>query len=172
MEWVAPVATATVGLAGIAFAWLTGKQSRDSAERVARDVWAREKRADAYVRVLEVSEQVGNWAQTVRPMIDTIPPADPSPPPAYTDQLSMNARLALYGSDDVRGAWTSWFTAFDAVRGTDLVIGVMKVTESRMGQPGIESLELWNKMERELRPAEKVARLALVEAVRLEMTPS
>ncbi len=36
-EWVAPVATGTVGVFGTFIAWLTGKQGRDHAETITRD---------------------------------------------------------------------------------------------------------------------------------------
>jgi len=42
-EWVGPVSTATVGVAGIFGTWLTGKQGRDRAEEISRKTLAQER---------------------------------------------------------------------------------------------------------------------------------
>lgn len=51
-EWVAPLATAVTGSAGILFTWINGKQARDQVERMTD---RRETRAD-YERVLDARQ--------------------------------------------------------------------------------------------------------------------
>lgn len=61
-EWVAPLATAVTGCAGVIFTWLTGHQSRRQADdlairnevRVQRETAARERR-DAYIATLRIT---------------------------------------------------------------------------------------------------------------------
>ena len=61
-EWVAPIATAVTGCAGVIFTWLTGHQSRRQADelairnevRVQRETAARERR-DAYIATLRIT---------------------------------------------------------------------------------------------------------------------
>ena len=61
-EWVAPVATAATGCAGVFFTWLSGNQSRSQADELAtrsearaqRETAARERR-DAYLATLRIT---------------------------------------------------------------------------------------------------------------------
>ena len=69
-EWVSPVATASVGMAGILGTWLTGKQGRDDAKAIASQklgherLLAKEDRHQqrlekAYVNLLDMMERAG-----------------------------------------------------------------------------------------------------------------
>ncbi len=94
-EWVAPAATAaattTVGVAGIFFTWLTGKQGRDHAETIsnqrltherllAKEAREQERLENAYVELLRMAERAGQWAQMVYPVFQSgQPPSTPLP---------------------------------------------------------------------------------------------
>jgi hypothetical protein len=63
---------------------------------------------NAYGRLLNVVERGGQWAQIVKPMIDTIPPRAVRPLPDLDEQAEAQALINAYGSDDVRRDFDSW----------------------------------------------------------------
>jgi len=93
-EWIPVIGAAIgataaviVGVTGIVFTWLTGKQAREQAELVAdkrlehertmaHEARRQERRGNAYVRLLTVVETTGQWAQMVKPMLDSDPPQE------------------------------------------------------------------------------------------------
>jgi hypothetical protein len=121
-EWVAPVATAaattTVGVAGIFFTWLTGKQSRDHAQETleeqlgherlqAREAREQERLENAYLELLKMAERVGQWAQMVYPMVETGPLPE-TPLPTLEVQADTAALQAAFGTDRVRQLTETW----------------------------------------------------------------
>src|SRR6516225_7409060 len=60
MDWLSPVVSGVVGLGGLALAWRTLTSTRE--HEVAR--WYGERRADAYVELLEVAEDISLAAAT------------------------------------------------------------------------------------------------------------
>jgi hypothetical protein len=177
-EWVALVATAAVGVVGIAFTWLSGKQGRDHAERLARignehaAAMAREERtqqrlADTYVALLEMAERVGQWAQAVRPMMDTSP-AQPVPPlPDLAEQATVEARVGAFGSIPVRERLDVWRSIVHDIIGKDFLIRLQEADAEHarpavnVGQP---RLEIHN-----ARPKEREAREALAHQIAVEL---
>ncbi|MGZ3384770.1 MAG: hypothetical protein ACXVB5_07625 [Isosphaeraceae bacterium] len=123
-EWVSPVATASAGVVaggiGVFFTWLTGKQSRDHAEETlreqlgherlqAREAREQERLATAYLELLRMAERVGQWAQMVYPVVDTVPSSMPDTPlPSLPDQAETAALVNAYGSAAVREKWDAW----------------------------------------------------------------
>ena len=83
-EWVAPTATFAVGAIGIVFTWLSSKQGKDHAERIAKlanehiEAMAREERTqrrleECYIALLDMAERAGQWAQMVANETDAQP---------------------------------------------------------------------------------------------------
>jgi hypothetical protein len=177
-EWVAPVATAAVGVVGIAFTWLAGKQGRDHAERVAQigndhvAAMAREERtqqrlADSYVALLEMAERVGQWAQAVRPTMDTSPAQLVPPLPDLAEQATAEARVGAFGSIPVRERLEVWRSIVHDIIGKDYLIRLQEA-DAEQGRPAVEvgqpRLEIHN-----ARPKEREAREALAHQIAVEL---
>jgi len=171
-EWVVAVSAvsgASIGAVGIVFTWLTAKQGREAAERGAANAWTRQQKSEAYVRALEVGEQIGNWAQCVRPMVGSDPPAVLPPAPTLETQASTSAWLLAYGSASARNAWEAWFAKVDAIRQADRSIALHQ-DMVRTGVPSEPSqANVWLDLETVLRPAEIEARAGFAAVVRSEI---
>jgi hypothetical protein len=174
-EWIGPAIGAAsavvVGVAGIVFTWLTGKQARDQAEltaesrleherTMAREARQQERLATAYVRLLGMAERIGQWAQMVKPMLDTIPPQPERPLPNLDEQAEAQALVNAFGSDEVREAFESWQKV---VRKAILEVNMINFEQARQKRSvhtvadlGEASMRLEN-----LRPSEVKAREAL-----------
>jgi hypothetical protein len=117
-EWVAPVVTGAVGLGGIVFTWLTGKQSRDQAlatlrqqlghDRLqAREAREQERLESAYLELLKMAEQAGVWAQMVYPVFQSGQPPN-TPLPSLDVQADAAALVAAFGTDEIREKTQAW----------------------------------------------------------------
>lgn len=84
-EWAGPVSGAVVGLGGLVAGWRISVGGRKHDERLAQQrheyetrasdaKWHRDRRADAYVELLDLAERMGAWIGMVHPMWDTDPP--------------------------------------------------------------------------------------------------
>jgi hypothetical protein len=178
-EWIGPVSAAVVGVSGIFFTWLTGKQARDQAEQVAdkrldhertmaHDAREQERRSNAYVRLLTVVECIGQWAQMVKPMLDTDPPQEVRPLPDLDQQAEAMALVNAFGSDEIRQSFESWR---DLV--WDMIWAVAEIDREqgsgqRYGPETSDSDEPYMKLLK-LRPAEDEAREALARQIRAEL---
>ncbi|QFS92294.1 hypothetical protein FIV07_16135 [Mycobacterium sp. THAF192] len=118
-EWVGPVATATVGIAGIFGTWLNGKQGRDDARTLAGEslkherLLAKEEREhkrleNAYLELLGMAERAGLWASNVHPFMDTDPPQPVPPLPSLESQAHIRALISAFGSEQVKSAMANW----------------------------------------------------------------
>jgi hypothetical protein len=58
----------------------------------------------------------------VRRAIDTIPPREIPPVPAYQDQIASKARLLAFASPEVQVLWEAWHDAFHEIRVADMKI--------------------------------------------------
>lgn len=108
-EWVAPVATGTtatiVGVSGVFFGWLNGKQARDDARATAWEARYQQRLEAAYLELLKMAERAGQWAQMVYPMIG---PGPDAPLPSLEVQADTAALLKAFGSDAVRERRETW----------------------------------------------------------------
>ena len=177
-EWVGPVATATVGVAGIFGTWLTGKQGRDRAEAISRETLAQERLLanearkqqrleNAYVDLLDMAERAGQWAQMVLPMIDTNPPQPvPAELPSLEEQAHTVALVQTFGSDEVLERMKTWRAVVKEIITTVELIKWEEAdpaTRQRDGQ-AIARVAL-----DELRPQERERREALAKQVAFEL---
>jgi hypothetical protein len=168
LQWIG---TAAVGALGIVATYTSGVSSRRHESH--RDAVTR--RANAYIEVLTIAEHVGNWAQRVRPLVDTTPPRDPPPLPDLNQQVRAQALMAAFGSDQVRDLLDRWRETVNEVSRADILIGF---ESQRRGEPRemrgepikIGNQDPWLALEQTLRPAEAAARGALGKRINQELT--
>lgn len=177
-SWLDSGATALLGVAGIFFTWLTGKQARDNARdlfqrqsehasREARLARSHDRRSDAYVHALEVAEQVGNWCQSVQPMVVTDPPQPLPDLPELGTQVAARARLLAFGSDEVRHLWTGWEDSARTILADDRYLADMRA-ESR-AEEGPYLMDVHRELTLEHKPTEARNRKALADQINLEL---
>jgi hypothetical protein len=177
-EWVGPVATATVGAAGIFGTWLTGKQAGDRAADISRktltqqrllssEARKQQRLEDAYVELLDMAERAGQWAQMVLPMIDTNPPQPvPAELPSLEEQAHTVALVQAFGSHEVLEWMKTWRAVVKKIITTVELIKWEEAdpaTRQRAGEP-IARVAL-----DELRPQELGRREALAKQVAFEL---
>ncbi|MFV8233070.1 hypothetical protein [Mycolicibacterium fortuitum] len=174
-EWVAPVATASAGIAGILATWLTGKQAREDAKQISRDtlehqrLLAKEERQQkrlesAYVKLLEMAEQTGLWATKVFPVTDTDPPQPVPPLPSLELQAHIRALINAFGSEAVASSMMNWLTVVRIMVSITDEIGL----ESVDFESGPADISLRARLEK-LRPEERQAREALAKKIATEL---
>lgn len=114
-EWVG---LSVLGALGMFFTWLSGKQGRDHAERLAlignehaarmvREERTHQRLADTYVALLDMAERVGMWAQAVRPLMDTDPPQPVPPLPDLAEQATVRHGWARSAQWRFANGWRS-----------------------------------------------------------------
>ena len=166
-EWVAPVATATtataVGVAGMFFTWLTGKEARDDARATAREAREQQRLENAYIELLDVAERTGQWVRMVCPVWDTNPPQPvPAELPSLPEQAHTEALVNAFGSAEVRERMKTW---------RDVALEVIStVTQIRWEEADPTGAEESPRRTLEhLRGQERVAREALANQVAVEL---
>jgi hypothetical protein len=165
-EWVG---TAGVAVAGIAATYGAGRSGRKHAEKLAREARTQERLADAYVEVLTIAARVGAWAQSVRPILDTNPPAVPPPLPSVEEQMRAEALLLAFGSKAARHVFELWReSAWEVIRG-DQSIAFGQQLAKEQGPSGIDHITIWRKLHEEQKPNEKERRGDLAETLSSEL---
>jgi hypothetical protein len=154
--------TALVGVAGIIGGVLiaNGRNRHESQQRQAESVeaharWHRERRADAYVELLQMAETVGVVVVASYPLFDT---GQPTPkPPGIDEQHRVTALVGAFGTREVKQVMESWkdiahsgFRAIEAVSRGD--------EDARLTLHEIRSQEI-------------AARKALADAIAQELAP-
>jgi len=110
-EWVAPVATGLVGVAGIAGTYLNGRLQTNTSVRLAREERTQNRLERSYVEVQRVVERYAQWADATMPIISAVE-HDPHPPLPQSDGPMLEATaLRLYWSSEVRGLVQAWTDA-------------------------------------------------------------
>lgn len=177
-SWIDTVSTAAVGGLGIFFTWLTAKQGRAhalalsdhqaahalDAARLSRD---QDRKSEAYVHALAVAEKIGNWCQSVAPVVVRGKPEPLPDLPDLDSQVGARARLLAFGSPDVQQLWDAWEAAAKQVFADAAYLVAMK-QEDRS-----EEREHRGQVQRELtleiKPVEMKARKALSDRVNAEL---
>jgi len=107
-EWVAPIATATVGVAGIFGTWLNGSRTLTQAQSLANEGRRQQRLENAYVDVLAMTETAGHWGQISYPLFDSNPPAPVPPLPTLEAQAHAEALVKAFGSEEVLALLEAW----------------------------------------------------------------
>jgi len=105
---VSIVATAAVGVAGIAAGFFTARGQRQHAERLATHSFIQTHRADAYAEILA---QVHRATSDVERLSSPGTSPDEQATAAGEDFSRAEALVRLYGSKDMRDALTDWAVA-------------------------------------------------------------
>jgi hypothetical protein len=174
-EWVAPAGTAAVGITGIAATFFTARQGRQHAENVAakknahdldlaREQRQQQRRAEAYVEILVIAEQVGQWVSSVVPMFDygqKVPDL-----PDLDRQARANALINAYGSSKAIVFYKAWRNAAD-----EAFRAAMDVLLAERGENGHTDLVLERRkaLDTDLRGKEADARKVLGDELAAEL---
>lgn len=116
-EWVAPVVTGSVALGGIWATYRTGAKSRESAERVgeaknahdrdmAYESRLQQRRAEAYVELLTVVEEVDHWVK--ESLAETVDGVEGMDPPDVITSPRPRALIYAYGSAAALVLFDAW----------------------------------------------------------------
>jgi hypothetical protein len=121
--------------------------------------------AEAYIGLLEMVEQIGLWAQSVRPVLDSDPPREPPPLPDLEIQRAVYARVNAYGSQHIKKLMMAWQRSVADVRRADWLVGMRQDAARRHGGAPVtgstefmDDLTPWMELEDRFRPAEQKAR--------------
>ena len=99
---ITPGAGGLAAVVAATIAYLAAVKTINSNRDAAALARVQERKADAYVQLIEVSERIGHWAQTVNPAT-TPPPRKPGKLPKVAEQSAARARLLAFASREVRG---------------------------------------------------------------------
>ena len=178
-EWVAPVSSASgaviVGGIGIYSTLKLARLNATHTDKVARENRVQQRLADAYVKVLSLAEQEGQWIAATtyncsRDKGDLWESQEfrEAPKPAITDRSSAAALLAAFGSAAVLAQHSAWRAAADAagewIQGIDIGMHLNGAVPDENVPP-----EQLKRLVYELQPKEAAARQALAEAVADEL---
>jgi hypothetical protein len=105
MDWLGPTMGGMVGLGGLGAGWRLAVRAR---KHEAGSDWHRERRANAYVGLLELAEDMGQVVALMYPAWDTNPPRPLAPLPSGERQGKARARVAAFGSPKVKAATDRW----------------------------------------------------------------
>jgi hypothetical protein len=155
-----------IGVAGLLAGWLNLREGNKHERTMAREAREQERLGNAYVRLLGMAERAGQWAQMVKPIMDTDPPQPVPPLPDLAEQAEVAALISAFGSDETRDAMQKWLEIFRQIIVTVQLIGFEEEADRRggggdFGQP--------RRTLHELRPAEAEAREALARQVASEL---
>ena len=169
-------ATGLVGTVGIITTAVVAAKGRTATKELADTARRQQRLADAYIDLIKFVLMVGSYAQLTRPStgVDTGTPAMPDTEAEYVAR----AKLAGYGSGEVKAKYNSWREAVAAIQQADLGIGMrldaaqrhekLPLT-ARENNAGHDPLPLWEELDNELRPAERTAREALIDKMWQEL---
>lgn len=173
-EWVAPVATASVGVAGIVGTWLTGKQGRDEAKRIsgetlthqrflAEEARKQQRIENAYVDALTLAVRAGRWINRVHRLDEQTPPVSAPALPTREEQVRSEVLINAFGSHAVGEKLDKWSALIaKAVRARDH-LDLLRADPTRsFAEDPRQALE-------DARSAEPEARKALVRQIAAEL---
>lgn len=107
-EWIGPVATGVVGLAGIGATLRAGTKQLTNARMIAVEERQQQRLENAYVKLLDFAERIGFWAQSSYPLYDTNPDAPRAPLPELTEQAEVQALVRAFGSAEMIERMDAW----------------------------------------------------------------
>jgi hypothetical protein len=160
-----------VGAGGLILGQLQTGRADKRAEHRLHAQWLRDRRADAYVELLTLAEQCGEWAQLVDPWVEKSPPQDVTPLASDAEQRRVDALVIAFGSPEVRRAYRTWVNVIRSMMFQHDLITLEKSQASGVAiiiPPGQSAIDLKLVLER-TRPSEMRARKDLGDAVSAEL---
>jgi len=160
--------------------WIS-KQGRDQAEALARlnnlhaERMAREDRlqhrlSDAYIELLEFAERFGQWVAQLRPSTADPARSQQASMPGLAEQARVQALVSSYGSPEVKALAEVWLAAVKEVAAIDVDIrATLDDRRTGAGHHVDYTIETWNNLEYQMRPAEKEARTRLTRQISDEL---
>jgi hypothetical protein len=196
-DWVSSAVSGAVGIAGLYFGWLTGRQSREQTERLARhnsehsrllseqsNAHARqmeEHQRDHDRRMLEEERRQQRLAEAYLEIVttavrmseslrlDTDPPGPETSPSTVRSELIRATALAdTFASPEVLTLFANWRDTVEKI----LVADTRLKANPKTDPPGHHPVDLhrhWHKQARDLRLVETDRRVALAEAAAQEL---
>jgi hypothetical protein len=116
-EWVAPVATSVLGVAGIAGTYLNGRRQTNVTVQLAREERTQGRLERAYQEVQRVVDRSAQWADATMPMVGGLGQDLYPPPPENDGQVLEASALRLYWSPEVRRLVQAWTDARNRLAG-------------------------------------------------------
>lgn len=161
----AVVAAVIVGVAGLVCGVLIAKTDRRKAAELAIQDRRQARVEDAYVELLTFVAAAGAWAQALLPAAsDPADPARDAPAlPEAADEWSMTAKVAAFGSAEVRRALEEWRDSLTEVRRR------VRTVQQRDDRGPADRVERWRELDEQAKPAERVARSRLEALVAAEL---
>jgi len=163
---VAVVVSGALGLAGLLSSYITSGKDRAHAARMAIQDRRQARLETAYVELLKFAAGVGAWAQSLLPVVNGDPsdPARDAPkPPGHDDEWSITAKVAAFGSPEVRGALEDWRLA---LREVQMLVRRVQIRDQRDDPNWADP---WAELDDRAKPAEKAARTRLEDLVSGEL---
>jgi predicted small integral membrane protein len=157
-------ATSRPGREGREHAETVARQTAEHAEKMAADVRQHKRLESAYIELLQVIERAGNWAGLVCPVMDTNPPRPLPDLPSIDEQVRVRALVTAYGSVKVQELFDEYIGYINEMNVAQQIVAFAK-SES----DGRTQLEQREKIDRELRPAERQMRDELGEMIAMEL---
>ena len=114
-EWVAPIATAAAGIAGVFFTWLTGSQGRKQVESMARGArrqqandQIRDERRAAYIGALRIFRSYLALAEQKRFVGRTDGATSDEPADRIETAIEASILVEIFGSEETRHYMQVW----------------------------------------------------------------
>jgi hypothetical protein len=118
-EWISSVSSGVVGVSAIVGAgWtatrtrkndrLLAKERHDHERLTAHEQWIRDHRKDAYLTLVNLSEEASLYVQRVHPMMDTDPPRPVPDLPGLDAQREARTKVIAFGSQEVKARMRIW----------------------------------------------------------------
>lgn len=177
-EWVSPLATAGGGVLGAYFVWRAGKEGREHAETVSSqqliharqltyDTRRQQRLESAYVAVMEIAEQAGQWAQSAHPLFDSNPPRAVRPLPLLDEQARASALLQALGSTRVSTKFDAWSQIIQEMIHVSGLAQLFSARELLLEKGEMNPHREFNQV---LKPRECKARKAIATEISLELS--
>jgi hypothetical protein len=163
-EWAGPASGALVGLAGALAGWLVAAGGRKNDERLtgqrhAHELqlehgrWHRDRRAEAYMQLLDLAEDVASWLTSVSDNWESLDDPLPSAPSVLAHQSPVWARISAYATPSVCEHIKVWRSHMASA----VDVATVLVEYEREGQAGRDLGSLCIR--------ERVARYAMSESI-------
>jgi hypothetical protein len=193
-DWFSPAVSGFVGVAGLYFGWLAGKQSRDQAERLARqnseDARLMAEQRDSHIRLLEedrrrheqrmVEEErrqqrlAEAYLEIMTTMIRTgeslVRESGSATMATVPEHLVRASALAdTFASDHVLDLFQRWRDTVEKFLVADARLAANADADASGGRTAVDLRHHWGRQVRDLRLREGDARRALADAVAAEL---